>query len=225
MVERERPLGVPSPAPVGQRERWKAGAPTTHLVRHGHCQLNRAGILNGDPSADVHLDDEGRAQAAAAQSWASDVASVVTSSLVRSRETADLLFGAAAVLRRTDPRLDEIDYGVFEGRPWSDYGTWLREHGPDARPSGARESWAEAMRRVLDGLSEVHELPSPRIVIGHGFWIAALRGLVVADQWPHVADIGSVRWLSPTTVSDAELARIVERAHDLLDRSRRGARG
>jgi probable phosphoglycerate mutase len=195
---------------------------TTHLLRHGHSHLNRVGLLNGDPRTSAHVDDEGRAQAhtAASQPWASGIASVVTSSFLRARETADAMLGASYVERRIDPRLDEIDYGEFEGRSWSEYGSWLREHGPEARPNGAGESWAEAMDRVLDALVAACDLPPPRVVIGHGFWIAAVCQLIVGDRWPRVADIGTVPWVTPTTLSDAELRRVVGLASDLLDRPR-----
>lgn len=214
---------LPTDPPVAHALRAQRGATiTTHLLRHGRSRLNQIGVLNGDRRANVRLDEEGRAQARAAlsQPWASGIVSVVTSSFPRAVETADALLGPSVRQRRIDSRLDELDYGEFEGRPWSEYGTWLRQHGAEATPKGARESWVDAMDRVLDGLVAACELPPPRVVIGHGFWIAAVRQLIVGDRWSDVADIGSVPFLSPTTLSDIDLHIAVEIASDLLERPR-----
>jgi len=83
------------------------------LVRHGATEWSKAGRHTG--RSDIPLLDEGRAQAQALARilvhWS--FAQVLTSPLVRARETAALAgFPDAEV----DPDLREWDYGVWDGR-------------------------------------------------------------------------------------------------------------
>jgi probable phosphomutase (TIGR03848 family) len=86
------------------------------LVRHGRTAANATGVLAGWTPG-VHLDDTGRAQAAAtgARLLPVPLAAVVSSPLERTRETAELL------LAGRDPRPPEhVDARVGECR----YGDW-----------------------------------------------------------------------------------------------------
>jgi probable phosphoglycerate mutase len=83
------------------------------LVRHGATEWSKAGRHTG--RSDIPLLDEGRAQARALARtlvrWS--FAQVLTSPLVRARETAALAgFPGAEV----EPDLREWDYGVWDGR-------------------------------------------------------------------------------------------------------------
>lgn len=194
----------------------------THILRHARTDANQRDALNSDPRAAVGLNVVGRVESVACsgEEWATGAACVVTSELPRACETADLLFASSAAVRYVDARFNEIGYGWFEGRSWLEYGEWLRERGPEARPPGASESWNEAMERVLDGLIAAIDLPSPRVVIGHGFWVSTLRRVVDKNEWLHVTDIGAVGHLSPTTLNDDGLRCAVDRVRTLVGRSR-----
>jgi 2,3-bisphosphoglycerate-dependent phosphoglycerate mutase len=196
---------------------------TTYIVRHARTDYNERNTLNSSPTVSVGLDHIGRAHSIACSTlpWSVGAACVVTSELPRARETAGLLRGFSVATCFVDARLNEIDYGWFEGRSWSEYGTWLRDRGPDSRPAGAAESWNDAMDRVLDSLLETIDLPSPRIIVGHGFWVSALRCIVDGRPWPHVADIGTVGHLEPTTFADADLRHAINRAR-MIVRCQRG---
>ncbi len=195
----------------------------THIVRHARTGVNQRDVLNSAPSATVGLDNVGRAESitCSEQPWATGAACVVTSELPRACETADLLFTSSTAERHVNARFNEIDYGWFEGRSWSKYGEWLRERGPEIRPPGASESWDEAMDRVLDGLIAAIDLPSPRVIIGHGFWVSALRRVVDRSEWLHVADIGAVGHFVPMTFDDAGLRCAVDRVRALVGRPHR----
>jgi hypothetical protein len=45
----------------------------------------------------------------------------------------------------------ELDYGVFEGGPFWDYGAWLRRHGGYARPAGSVKSQHAGLSRARSG--------------------------------------------------------------------------
>jgi probable phosphomutase (TIGR03848 family) len=91
---------------------------TVLFVRHGRTAANAGGILAGW-SPDVHLDDTGRAQAAALGKRLRPVplAAVVTSPLERCQETvAALLVGRDGLTPQVDDRLGECRYGDWQGQ-------------------------------------------------------------------------------------------------------------
>lgn len=91
---------------------------TVLLVRHGRTTANTSGVLAGWTEG-VSLDDAGRAQVQALASRLAGVplAAVVSSPLLRCRETADLLLeGRDDVARHEDERVGEVRYGDWSGR-------------------------------------------------------------------------------------------------------------
>jgi probable phosphomutase (TIGR03848 family) len=93
--------------------------PTVILVRHGRTAANAGGVLAGWTPG-VHLDDQGREQAASLgeRMRAVPLAAVVTSPLERTRETAE------AILAGRDPRPAlHVDERVGEAR----YGDWTNQ--------------------------------------------------------------------------------------------------
>lgn len=86
------------------------------FVRHGETEDNRAGRLLG--RSDPPLTALGRMQArAAARAIAHErPVEIVTSPLLRARQTADGIGDACGVVPTVDERLIEIDYGAWERR-------------------------------------------------------------------------------------------------------------
>ncbi|MBI1376128.1 MAG: MSMEG_4193 family putative phosphomutase [Frankiales bacterium] len=94
--------------------------PTVILVRHGRTAANASGVLAGWTPG-VHLDDEGRRQAAAVAERLAPVplAAVVTSPLERTRETAEAILAVReqAPPLHVDERVGEARYGDWTNRP------------------------------------------------------------------------------------------------------------
>jgi broad specificity phosphatase PhoE len=92
-----------------------ARAQRVTLVRHGQTERSAVGMYSG--RLDVELTALGREQARrAAQALASaGIDAVVTSPLVRARDTAQAIADAAGAPLTVDERLIEVDYGPFEG--------------------------------------------------------------------------------------------------------------
>jgi probable phosphoglycerate mutase len=90
-------------------------AHTVTLVRHGQTERSERMAYSG--RLDVALTDRGREQAreAAAALAGAGVDAVVTSPLVRARDTAQAIADATGAPLAVDERLTEIDYGTFEG--------------------------------------------------------------------------------------------------------------
>ena len=133
------------------------------LVRHGRTAANAGGLLQG--RRDLPLDELGEQQAAAvAASLAArpDIERIVTSPLLRARQTAEAISAATGAPITVDEAWIELDYGAWDGTPltavppaaWAE---WRRD--PAFAPPGG-ESLREVAARVegaasslLDGLA------------------------------------------------------------------------
>jgi broad specificity phosphatase PhoE len=89
---------------------------TAILMRHGETPWNREGrVMGRNP---VELSESGRAQveAAAALAHSLKLDLIVTSPLIRARQTAEIIAGRVGGLEITeDPAIAEVSYGRWEG--------------------------------------------------------------------------------------------------------------
>lgn len=89
-----------------------------YLIRHGRTDGNKKGLLQGR-SANLPLDEVGRAQAQEAQAWAAEAGlhfdKVVSSPLQRAVQTAAIVSAIPESQIATDDLLLEMDYGPWEG--------------------------------------------------------------------------------------------------------------
>ena len=120
------------------------------FVRHGQTAINRDGRLQG--RLDARLSDTGVAQAGALAAGLEHdpVIRVVSSPLLRARETAAAIAAAHGLEVETDERLIELDYGEWDGVPLrlvppEDWAKW-RADATFAPPGG--ESLVEVQDRV-----------------------------------------------------------------------------
>jgi len=189
----------------------------TYVMRHGRTTLSAAYRVNGNPSPPIDLDDIGIEQCARRARdarWLDKIAICLTSRFRRAQQTADILVGERDVPRIVEPRLDEINYGAFEGGPWLHYGAWLRAYGPAAVPPGG-ESWRTAVDRLLTGLAECLKYPGPRLVVGHGLLVSLLHAVRDSDQPLECSALPEAPYVEPIVLTDVVLA-------ELIDRGRRG---
>lgn len=135
---------------------------TLAFIRHGQTDWNKEGRLQG--SSDIPLNDTGREQAHAAvemlSSWSWDA--VVSSPLMRARETAQIVAdGLGLPLGAAYDELVERDYGPLEGM--SDREVMARW--PDRRYPGA-ETLDDVVARCLDGLMKIDsDYPDRNVVV------------------------------------------------------------
>jgi broad specificity phosphatase PhoE len=104
------------------------------FARHGQTAPNRDGLVLG--RADPELTEEGHRQAEllAVALRREPVAAIVTSPLLRARQTAEPMGEACGVPVEVDDRLIEIDWGAWEGRATgslakTDVDRWKAEDG------------------------------------------------------------------------------------------------
>jgi probable phosphoglycerate mutase len=168
----------------GVAAREGAGVAQLVLVRHGETAWNRDRRIQGQ--LDTPLNDEGVRQArAAARRLAADVPAaspgdarpaLISSDLLRCRQTAEPIAAALGVDLGLDRRLRERHFGVFQGRTWSQIlrddadraARWLARD-PDLEVEGGESLRAFARRagEALETLAAAHR-GRTLIVVTHG---------------------------------------------------------
>ena len=150
------------------------------LVRHGETDANRDGRYLG--RADVPLNARGRAQAAslAAVLPAPDV--VVSSPLLRARQTADALATAFTV----DERWTELDYGPLDQQKIGDAPADVMERwrdDPEFAPPGVEtfSALSARVRQACDDLAAMAE-SSVVMVVTHVSPIKAAVAWTMGDS-------------------------------------------
>lgn len=125
---------------------------------------------------------------------------VLTSRLQRAASVGRVLAGWGWQ-HRVDARLNEMDFGDWDGLPWDSIGAdavaaWcaaFAEHAP-----GGGESVSALLSRCGSLLAELHAAASPPCVVGHAGWISAARWLQRGDsrapsaaEWPAAVSYSS----------------------------------
>ena len=153
------------------------------VVRHGETHWNVEGRIQGY-SADSRLTERGVAQAKAlgARLSTESIEALFSSDLGRTRETAQPVVDATGLAAEFDAALRERNYGVFEGRTYSEIErefpeAWARFASRDphfAAPGG--ESSAQFQERVVAAFESVASRAGGRrvAVVTHGGVLGAL---------------------------------------------------
>ena len=181
-----------------------------YLWRHARTEHNRASVWQGQ--LDTELDDVGRRQATAsaralAQRLDGAPFRLVTSDLRRAAATAAALTALTGVAAVPDPRLREVDAGLWEGLTRAEVeaagmgpelAAWRRGEDIPVGRTGERRS--AVGRRGAAGITE-HAAAVPEggalVVASHG---GVLRGSILAlldldpDRWRLLGGLGNGRW-------------------------------
>jgi isoleucyl-tRNA synthetase len=152
------------------------------FIRHGQADNNLLGVVSSLPTNEHHLTDTGRTQIThAAESLRNQgVTKIITSPLMRTRESAEILADTLGIDRAQiviEDRFKEWQLGVLEGTPI----TGLRECYPTHRdrflraPEGG-ESLTDMKRRIGAALYELEETYTNEtiLIVGHEYttWLA-----------------------------------------------------
>lgn len=201
------------------------------LIRHGITEWNAQGRFQG--SSDVPLTEEGRWQAgrlrAASGVRVEPVDALVASPSRRARETAALAFPDRPL--ETDARLQELDFGVFEGRTLDEnmahpaWGWWTLD--PYRRPAPRGESYRALQRRAASWLDDARSRWTNAHVV------AVCHAGTIQMLLAHLLGVDEPRWNGRLEVGHTALCAvrfdddltIVERVNDrqhLVDPELRG---
>ncbi|MGB0996191.1 MAG: histidine phosphatase family protein, partial [Acidimicrobiales bacterium] len=131
------------------------------VVRHGRTPANAAGQLLG--RRDPELDEVGRAQAAAVGIAIPTAARVISSPLMRCRQTAEAISTSVEI----DERLIEVNYGDFEGLAIGDVpaATWAAWRADTAWSPPGGESHDDLAARVWPLLDELGDEAAERDIV------------------------------------------------------------
>jgi phosphoserine phosphatase len=156
------------------------------LCRHGETEWNRLGRYQG--KTDIPLNERGREQARElARSLREEpIAAVYSSTLARAYETAVEIARLHGLDVTRDPRLDEINQGLWEGLRREEivlahgelHARWL-DHPLDLRlPEG--ETLEEVRERVGAALDDIFLLHADRTVciVAHSVSMAVIKHLL-----------------------------------------------
>ena len=192
------------------------------LTRHGQSELNVTHRVNGDPSVQVAITEQGEREAAALGGQIANVELdlCVHTRFGRTRQTALLALAGRDVPLVEEQLLDDIYVGELEGGTIDDYRAWKAEHSrSDLFPGGeslddAALRYADAFERLLAReerriLVVCHEIPV-RYALNAGGGSDDLDGPAhaIANCIPHLFD-------------EAGLRRAAERIRQLVRATRR----
>jgi len=142
------------------------------IARHGQSMLNLARRVNGDPSVEVALTEQGEEESRQLGAQLANVPfdACVHTRFGRTRRTVEIALDGLSLPLVEEPLLDDIDVGELEGETIERYREWKRAHGRgDPFPGGesldaAARRYSEAYRRLLSAeygsvLVVTHEIP------------------------------------------------------------------
>jgi broad specificity phosphatase PhoE len=168
------------------------------LVRHGQTDWNVEGRYQGQADRPLNVTGRGQARALAELLIGAGVHAIYSSDLQRARQTAEVIARRIGVEPALDPRLREINQGVWEGlllseiiarypREWAE-----RERDPlHSRPPGG-ESIADVAARIWAAVADIAQRhpEGPVLVVSHGTALGTLiceaRELPLAEARQHI---------------------------------------
>jgi probable phosphomutase (TIGR03848 family) len=155
---------------------------TVLFVRHGLTAMTGPVLAGHTPG--LHLDERGQAQARAVAQRLAPVplAAVVTSPLERCVDTADAILAGRSLVAEVEPRLVEVRYGDWTGRPLAELAKEPLWRVVQAHPSAAvfpgGEPLAASAARAVEAVREW----DARITAEHGenaVWLACSHGDII----------------------------------------------
>jgi probable phosphoglycerate mutase len=182
-----------------------AGPRRLILLRHGRTADNASGRIQGQ--LDTPLDEVGRAQALACAAVLAEASPAVllTSDLVRARDTAQVVADVLALTPVVDARLRELDLGAWQGLTSAQ----ARDRFPDEHrawragqdgPRGGGETYRQAGERAAACVREQLAAVPPGatlLAVTHGGTARAALGVLLElppEVWGRLAPLGNTCW-------------------------------
>jgi broad specificity phosphatase PhoE len=182
-----------------------------YLARHGQTAYNLEGRFQGQ--LPVGLDELGRRQAheLAERAAAHGFVALWSSTLLRARETAEIVAARIGLELKQDARLMETNAGDWTDRPFAEvqaeapelFAKFVAGDPTFAFPGG--ESFAQQEERVGAALEDVEAGALPALVVCHGMVIRAALSVRAGHWLPHGQRVpnGALVPLDPTVSAEA----------------------
>lgn len=165
-----------------------------YVIRHGLTKLNKDGAFNGH--IDESLSPEGIEQANnAIHLIPASIKKMYASSLIRTKQTAEILNSIIKVPISYVDELKEVNAGVLNGLPFTDEGVKKYKALQYNWKSQGGESVEDVMKRVLKVLDEIKlkERDEEVLIVTHG---GIIRILYFLEKGSLLDEIGNVSILS-----------------------------
>ena len=172
------------------------------LIRHGQTDWNLTGRWQGQSENAPGLNNTGRAQALAILDLLPNAkfSAIYSSDLLRARQTAELIADPLGLTIIFEPRLREMNLGIWEGMLSSDieaqYPHELAERARDPfhtrAPQG--ESPSDMTPRVISVVDEIakERADKPAIIVSHGVALAIIichaRGISLNNTYDYIPE-------------------------------------
>ncbi len=152
-----------------------------YFARHGRTNYNDLELCNGDPSVDVHITDEGTAQARKLAANLRDVPfdHIFVSELKRTQQTAQIVNQFHSLPLQVAPLLNDHRSG-FEGKSYATLKAAL--DGADNRWTASfndGESIEDMKDRVAEFLDELKTKPYETVLVVTSQWIIQAAAVIV----------------------------------------------
>ena len=178
------------------------------LARHAESTANVNGVISADPTRPVALTERGREQARelGVQLAGLDISLAVATRFDRTHQTAQLALEGRRVPIVTEPGLDDVQAGDYDGAPVASYWAWEEAHAPGERlPHG--ESILDALQRCAGALDRLLARSEPvTLVVLHEF---ALRRIAQASAGRPAPPEGTFANAVPYLFHESAVARAV----------------
>lgn len=175
------------------------------LWRHGRTAYNADARLQGQ--IDIPLDDVGHWQAATAAPALlrrRTPARIVTSDLIRARETAGYLGDLTGIEVELDPRLRERSFGVWEGLTgeeirdgWPvEYAHWRNHTDPAGIGAESRPAVAQRVLEAVTDHAATLQKHDTLVLVAHGAAISSAVNVLIGmpAEWRGIAGMSNAHW-------------------------------
>lgn len=160
-----------------------------YLLRHGQTEWNIEGKIQG--KTDIPLNETGfrQARCLAEGMREREISAVYSSPLLRAVQTAEILAEEKGLSVSVLPELREVDFGLWEGRSWTevdaefheDFRRW-EENPAEYMPTGgeSRESCRERCRAAMEQI--LAGAVTDAAIVAHGGILAHVADYLLRNQ-------------------------------------------
>lgn len=176
-------------------ERARTSKNTYYLMRHGFAKTNLMEVIWSNPKGDIYgLTPRGvrEARAALKKLAREKIDLIISSDLLRSKETTHILAKVLKTPVLYDTDLRELHFGEFEGKSEDTILAWRKNIDPERdAPPGGGESWNDLKRRMYHMYRNLETLHQGKriLLVSHGdplwFLEAMMKGDLESDTKPH----------------------------------------
>lgn len=185
------------------------------LVRHGETDWNKELRYQGRRDISLNANGIEQARIAGEKLKPYSPSALYSSSLTRTMQTSEIIGKALGLVPRSEPRLQEIDFGEWEGRTYPEVlelfpqvvQMWQESPLQTGVPGG--EKLKDVLDRTLEALRDIWTSAEGHvIVVTHGGPIRLLLSHIGAEgaMWEYPVKPGSVTLLE----YDEETLKLVE---------------